>query len=87
MAKKRLTSSKVIPAGETKAERFARVVKPRVNKAVKAIDVLGYCAGSTYEYTPEQATQIINLLHDVVNNLQAKFERKRDKQVDFEFKT
>ena len=87
MAKKVTRSKKVIPTDETKQDRFIRVVSPRVIKAVKSISVLGYCAGPTYEYTTEQTTQIINLLHEAVNDLQARFERKRDKQVDFEFKT
>ena len=87
MAKRSTSSKKPIPTAETKQERFIRVVSPRVNKVVKSINVLGYCAGSSYEYTAEQATQIINLLHDTVNSLQSKFERKRDKQADFKFKT
>lgn len=41
-----------VPENESKNERFKRLVVDRVNKAVKAIDRVGNCAGSGYDYTP-----------------------------------
>ena len=86
MSKKVEKSKKVIPKDESKQARFIRVVSPRVNKAVKAISVLGFCAGSTYEYTPDQATQIIETLLQAVTALDNKFMSKANKQDSFSFK-
>ncbi|GAH43348.1 unnamed protein product [marine sediment metagenome] len=86
MAKKKVSSRPKIPDNETKSERFIRVVAPRVSKAVKAIDVIGFCAGSTYEYTPDQSVQIGNALIKAVNDLRVKFDRKANKQDSFNFK-
>lgn len=70
---------------ESKSNRFIRVVKPRVNKAVKAISVIGYCAGSAYDYTPEQAAQIINTLSDAIVKLRLRFESKPKQTTEFDF--
>jgi len=74
-----------IEPNETKAQRFKRVVAPRVTKAVKAISVLGYCAGSTYEYTPEQIKQIDFVLSKAIVDLMAKFAAKASKANEFTF--
>lgn len=86
MGKKQKRSKQPIPAEETKAARFVRVVKPRINKAIKSIKVIGYCAGSTYESTPEQQAEILGVLSDAVNALAAKFETKEGLQDEFDFK-
>jgi len=70
---------------ESKGERFVRVVKPRVNKAVKAISVIGYCSGSAYEYTPQQVSQILATLSGALSALSSKFESKSKKQEEFDF--
>jgi len=71
---------------ETKGAKFTRIVLPRVNKAVKSIDLIGNCAGSGYDYTPEQAAEIITVLVDAVRLLEQKFARTKHKQSDFVFK-
>jgi len=76
-----------IKAGETKAERFTRVVTPRVNKAVKAIQVIGYCSSTTYEYTPEQVSQICNALNVAIDSIINRFSAKKQSQNDFNFGT
>ncbi len=73
------------PKEESKAERFKRVVSPRVGKAIKAIAVIGYCAGSTYEYTPKQVDAIILALNKATLTLIDKFAAKSDKQDSFSF--
>ena len=73
MAKKRNRKSQDIPENETADKRFDRVVSPRVNKAVKAIEVIGFCAGSTYESTPDKVGQILNALNDACKKLQKVF--------------
>ena len=85
MAKKQARKKADIPKDESKADRFTRVVTPRINKAVKAIRVIGYCSGSTYEFTPEQVKQIVQVLFKSVDNLEANFSKKADKQDSFDF--
>lgn len=74
------------PINETKAARFTRVVTPRVKKAVKAISVIGYCAGSTYEYTPEQIIQINAALVKAMDGMMSKFSAKAKSEAEFAFK-
>lgn len=85
MAKKRNRRRQEIPKDESKADRFVRVVTPRVGKAIKAIRQIGFCAGGTYEYTPEQAQQIVEALAKETKALSTKFETKADTQAAFEF--
>ncbi len=58
---------------ETKAQKFKRVAQPRFIKAVKAIQVLGNCASSDYEYTQEQIEKIEKTLHAEVDEIMARF--------------
>ena len=76
---------KQINKDETKAGRFKRVVQPRITKAVKAISVIGYCAGSTYEFTPEQVKQIDVVLSKAIVATLAKFTAKANKSDAFNF--
>jgi len=87
MAKRKVRQKKDIPPDETKASRFVRVVKPRVNRAIRAISVIGYCSGSTYEYTPEQVQDITEALAKEVVTLESKFAQKKSKQDEFKFNT
>ena len=86
MAKKQKTRRQVIPKDESKADRFVRVVTPRVGKAIKAINLIGFCAGSTYEYTGKQTGQIVNALMVAVQSLTNQFEKKAEKSEGFLFK-
>lgn len=86
MPKKTTRRKAEIPKDETKAARFVRVVTPRVIKAVKTISVVGYCAGSAYEYTPQQITQIVDVLLEAVERVNNQFEGKAKSEGTFEFK-
>lgn len=67
-----------VPENESKNERFKRVVVDRVNKAVKAIDRVGNCAGRGYDYTPEEAEALITALESAVANVKAKYNKIKD---------
>jgi len=86
MAKKKVRRKQVIPAEETKAERFVRVVTPRVNKAVKAIKQIGFCSAASYEYTPEQLKQITKALDTAQDEMLARFAGKSWDEGVFGFK-
>lgn len=85
MGKKAVRRKQSISKDETKSERFSRVVTPRVNKAIKAIKVIGYCTGSSYEYTPMQSAEIIKVLAKAVDSLNDRFEKKAELQEEFTF--
>jgi len=85
MAKKKARRKQVIPAEETKAERFVRVVTPRVNKAVKAIKQIGFCSASSYEYTSSQLEQITKALGKAEEEMLARFAGKAEDEGVFDF--
>lgn len=85
MAKVGKKSSSRIPKDESKSDRFVRVVTPRVAKAVKAIRVVGYCAGAGYEYTPKQISQINAALATALQALAERFVSKTAVESEFNF--
>ena len=85
MTKKTTRKRKEVPADETKLARFVRVVTPRINKAVKAINTIGFCAASSYEHTPEQVAEIKKVLTQAVSGLEKKFAGEQDAQSSFGF--
>lgn len=64
---------KIDRTSESKEDRFIRIVEPRVQKAVKAIAILGNCTGSTYKYTDGQSLQILKGLQDALDTLAGQF--------------
>lgn len=86
MAKGRNRGKANIPKDESKADRFVRVVTPRVGKAIKAISVIGYCSGASYEFTPSQVEQICDTLRKAIEGMASKFSSKPEAQSAFEFK-
>lgn len=85
MAKKTNRRKAAIPANETKADRFKRVVSPRIMKAVKAIRTIGFCSGGSYEFTPKQISQISDRLINELKDMEAKFVSKGEGETGFEF--
>ena len=86
MAKARARARQTIPKDESKADRFIRVVTPRIAKAMKAIRVIGFCAGAGYEYTPAQVKQIATALGAAVDRVNKQFTEKKADEPEFEFK-
>lgn len=74
-----------LPTNEGKADKFVRVVSPRVKKAIKCILIIGNCAGSGYSFTEHQHKQITDALYMAVNQLEARFAGKKE-TVEFTFK-
>ncbi|HXV18847.1 MAG TPA: hypothetical protein VD883_02085 [Candidatus Omnitrophota bacterium] len=61
-------------AQESKADRFKRLSEPRVSNAVKKIKLIGNLAGSSYEFTPEQVSNILTALKTSVEEVESKFQ-------------
>ena len=57
---------------ETKEQRFTRLATARVNKAIKAIRVVGKLAGQNTN--PEYATKIVSALVAAVDVVEAQFQ-------------
>lgn len=68
---------------ESKEERFIRIAEPRVNRACKAVSLLGNLAGSGYEYTAEQVEAMFGAVQDSLDTARAQFEK--NKVVRFKF--
>lgn len=75
-----------VDPNETKAAKFLRLGKPRVNAALKSIDIVGNLSGSGYEYTAEQVAAIRKALEVAVEKTMAKFDtKKKDGGPAFDF--
>ncbi len=86
MAKQRNSSTPVLTDAQkrqVKADNFARVLPPRMDKALKAICMVGECTLPTYLYTTEQAQAIVDKLHAAVKEVQDRFERVEGKSGGF----
>lgn len=60
---------------ETKEERFVRIAEPRVNRACKAISLLGNLSGSGYEYTQEQVDAMFGAVQKSLDTARASFDK------------
>jgi hypothetical protein len=63
---------------ETKEQRFTRLATARVNKAIKAIRVVGRLAKQNTN--PEYATKIVSALVAAVDLVEAQFQPKADEE-------
>jgi len=61
---------------QAKKDAFARVVGPRVTKAVKAIELVGSCATKAYTYNIGQTDAIVSALQAAVNNVKDRYAGK-----------
>lgn len=61
---------------EDKHVKFKRVVTPRVNKAIKAISLVGNQAGAAYAPKDNDIAIIIGTLHDAVDAVEKQYKSK-----------
>lgn len=74
MAKSPKKKGPTVPADESKADKFRRLAKQRVPKAVRIISNIGNLASKGgYEFTSEQADKIDGALIDAVKGVRARF--------------
>lgn len=79
-------STQNIPKNESKKDRFKRVCKPRVQKAMKGIRLIGLCASNNYESDKKDVKAIMDALTKEVAALQLKFEQPtKTETIDFNF--
>ena len=87
MAKNQKTKKQKPNPNETKAERFIRLVTPRVIKAVKSIKLIGNCSASSYEYTPEQILKMTETLQSALDSMTDKYAASPQVESEFTFTT
>lgn len=68
---------------QKKRDNFTRVATPRINKALKAIGLVGDCTSSNYSFTEEQATAIMLELHRALDAVSARFKGEPGKSGGF----
>ncbi len=68
---------------ESKAERFVRLAEPRVNRACKAISMIGHLAASSYEYTEQQVDAMFTAMQQELDAQKAKFTKVTDRKFRF----
>jgi hypothetical protein len=69
---------------ETKADKFVRLANRRVPRALKAIRAISNLAGrNTYDFSDEQAGQVVTVLIDAVNKMHERFKGSVAREPDF----
>lgn len=68
---------------ESKAERFVRLAEPRVNRACKAISMIGHLAASSYEYTEQQVDAMFTAMQQELDAQKAKFAKVAERKFRF----
>ena len=87
MAKKRETNTSPLTDAQklqVKRDNFARVLPPRMDKALKAIRMVGDCTLPTYLFTAEQSNVIVNKLRDAVCDVESRYAGEQGKSGGFE---
>ena len=69
---------------QAKVENFARVLPPRMDKAVKAIRMVGDCTNPTYSYNEEQSKFVVGVLRKAVEDVEKRFAGEPGKAGGFE---
>lgn len=65
----------MIDKNESKEARFLRVAEPRVNRACKAVSLLGNLADSSYAYTPAQVDAMFGAVQAALDSAKARFDK------------
>tara|TARA_B100000700_G_C14711049_1_gene699148 strand:+ start:522 stop:746 length:225 start_codon:yes stop_codon:yes gene_type:complete len=61
-----------------KSEKFKRLAKSRVNRAINMIRLIANLGNKAhYDYTPDQARKIVSALQSEVSNVRIKFNSKK----------
>jgi hypothetical protein len=72
-------------SGETKNQRFKRLGKARMIKALDALDMLINLSSAQYDASPEEVTMMINALNLKVLDIKNSFESQVKPIDEFEF--
>lgn len=70
---------------QVKRDNFARVLPPRMDKALKAIRMVGDCTNPTYLYDEIQSKAVVDGLQAAVNDVKSRFQGEPGKSGGFSF--
>ncbi len=71
---------------ENKGQTFLRIAKPRVERVLKSLRILGNCSNrSIYDYNQEQIGKMFKTIRDSLNIIEAKFSKTKQEQESFDF--
>lgn len=65
--------------------KFQRIVQPRVNRAIRAIDLIGNCAVASYSYSTKEVDTIQDALLNAVSAMTKRFRDKGKQDSGFKF--
>lgn len=65
------------PKNETKQQKFVRIAAPRVTKVLTALRLLSNCAGSGYEYSPDQMNRVASTISKAVEDMKSCFAKRQ----------
>ncbi len=68
---------------ETPAQRFVRLANPRVNRVLHAVRIVGNLSGQGYEYTPEQATEVLAAMRAAVDEVEKRLFKEKPEPKQF----
>jgi len=86
MAKKNGSSKPSLTEAEkkqVKRDNFARVLPPRMVKALKAIRMVGDCTNLSYLYSDEQSKFVVGVLQKAVDDVKSRFSGEQGKSGGF----
>jgi len=87
MAKKRETNTSPLTEAQklqVKRDNFTRVLPPRMDKALKAIRMVGDCTNPTYLYNGIQGDAVMDKLQSAVDDVRRRFAGEQGKSGGFE---
>jgi len=70
---------------ENKHDRFLRLATGRVQRALKAIELVGRCSSSENEYSEREARQIIDALNEQVADVGRRLAHEKLQKKTFSF--
>jgi len=76
---------KVTKPAEDKHEKFLRVATPRINKALKAIGLIGNQAAAGYAPTDEEVADLFAVLRKKVDEVEKCYQSSSKQSVAFSF--
>lgn len=68
------------PPGETKRDKFVRLAEHRMEKAIRAIELLGNLTAPHYAWTPEDEERMHSALMDAIERTFARFEARAPRE-------
>jgi hypothetical protein len=66
--------------GESKHDKFKRLVSRRVTNAIKKIELIGNLSSPGYEYTPEEVEKIFTSLQQILDTTKSKFSKAKKEE-------